>query len=252
VIGSPDRVVYIKNSTKEALTVCVAVTAGGKKLPSLFIKKAKTPRTLQNFAEHELVHWTFSESGWSTQATMVEWFECVLLPFTAGRPAVVVLDHFSAHWVAAVRRLARNNQIHLIKVPAGETPHLQPLDIAVMGPLKAGARRLWREAVVANPELKLGWMDGVSHFLQSYRQIHEGTIINAFTTAIGILADRVPPSPTAHLFRYREVHRPFHAVPLLKATTSNGKTYLFPLFCLFFAINRHATDLIFRGCDGVL
>ena len=101
VIGDRERHIETKNGPKEGISACLAVTASGHKLDTMFIKAGKTTRCLKKIEPHPHAMWTYSAKGWSTEATMLVWFEKVLLPYTRGRPAVVVMDDYDAHWVGS-------------------------------------------------------------------------------------------------------------------------------------------------------
>lgn len=199
MIGDRERHIETKNGPKEGISACLAVTASGHKLDTMFIKAGKTTRCLKKIEPHPHAMWTYSAKGWSTEATMLVWFEKVLLPYTRGRPAVVVMDDYDAHWVESVRDYASAHNIHLIKVPAGETPHSQPLDCTVMGPLKSAAKRAWRTEVIKNPEKKLTLGDGVKLFLRSYHLITASTIIKGFNQSFDRACAHVQPSPEGEL-----------------------------------------------------
>ena len=52
------------------------------------------------------------------------------------RPILLILDGHSSRINYNLRKLARDNEIHLLKLPAHCTHLLQPLDVAVLKPLK--------------------------------------------------------------------------------------------------------------------
>jgi hypothetical protein len=119
--------------------------------------------------------------------------ERVIVPYTKGRPAALIMDDYKAHWVQKVTDYAAANKIHLIKVPAGETPRLQPLDRSVIGPTKRVASSEWRKAVHANPERKLTLDDAINHFSVSFARITRTCIISGFNQSLDRHCSRVHP-----------------------------------------------------------
>jgi hypothetical protein len=108
-----------------------------------------------------------------TEAIFETWFQEVFLPHTVGRrsaerPAVLFLDNFGAHCSIDVVKVAREHYVEMLAFCPHGTHILQPLDLAIIGPLKHHydtARQLWR---IERPE----------H--QAFRQEH---VRNAFATA---------------------------------------------------------------------
>lgn len=222
VIGDKDNHIDIKNGPKEGMSACLAVTANGKKLRTLFIKKGLTTRCIKDLVNNANALWTYSEKGWTTTATMLVWLKQIVLPFTRGRPAVVVMDDYSAHWTNDVRQFCASNMIHLIKVPPGETAKHQGLDVSVMGPLKAAAKKQWRIGFVEDPEKKLTLNDGVQAFIKSYHHINPSTVTKGFNEAIGRSCSNVPASPDAAIWRPPRNGPPPYAAPIKKQTPKIG------------------------------
>lgn len=62
----------------------------------------------------------------------VEWFRKVFIPNCGtGRPVILIMDNHDSHISLPVIRLARENDIILLGLPAHTTHILQPLDVKV-------------------------------------------------------------------------------------------------------------------------
>lgn len=82
---------------------------------------------------------THSESHWSTEYTMLEYLDNVIIPYVIetgkkleladDRPALVLFDVFAAHHCDSVLAKLKSHNIHQVFVPAGCTGELQPLDV---------------------------------------------------------------------------------------------------------------------------
>ena len=70
------------------------MTGDGKMLPALAIFKGK--RKLK-FKCPENVSAVVQSKGWMDSDLMLRWFKGVVVPYTKGRKAPLVIDSFSAH-----------------------------------------------------------------------------------------------------------------------------------------------------------
>lgn len=87
--------------------------------------------------------YNFSESGWMETSHFVEWFETIFINFAnqIDGPKLLIFDGHSSHISIQLIELARNNNIHLICLPAHSSHVLQPLDVCVYKPVKTK----WKE-----------------------------------------------------------------------------------------------------------
>lgn len=68
-----------------------------------------------------------SESGWMTSETFLHFMKTVFIKLApAERPLLVIFDGYLSHLSVDVIKLALDNSIVLIKMPAHTTNHLQP------------------------------------------------------------------------------------------------------------------------------
>ena len=73
-------------------------------------------------------HITHSVSHWSTEQTMLEYIQNIIIPYVAStrlslnlpedQPALAVFDVFAAHRCASVLEKLKSNNIHQVFVPA--------------------------------------------------------------------------------------------------------------------------------------
>ena len=67
----------------------------------------------------------------------VLWFKDIFLPHCgAKRPVLLVMDNHDTHCTLEVLKLAKENNVTLLGLPPHTTHILQPLDVAIMRPLK--------------------------------------------------------------------------------------------------------------------
>lgn len=152
----------IGGDDKRQITACVASSLDGNMLPLQLIFEGKTPRCLPAatpLSISQKVHLTFSENHWSSQKTMEEWVEHVLMPYAQRRinhathplhadsNIALVLDVWSVHKSEAFRRFLRTKYPHirLVYVPANCTSKLQVADVVLQRPFKQSIKNLFNE-----------------------------------------------------------------------------------------------------------
>jgi DDE superfamily endonuclease len=144
--------------TKHNITTFPCISAAGNKLQLCAIVKGKTDRSLRKITEGasaalRTVCLYKSVKGWMTTDIMVQWLRDVVLPYTGGAPAALLLDRYGCHWTREVRIAAADMNLALIQVPGGCTSVLQPLDVGFNGPMLKARQRIWRENQLRRPFL---------------------------------------------------------------------------------------------------
>jgi len=127
---------------KLRLTVMLAATADGRKLPPLLILKRKTLPKSEAFLKDVIVR--TQEKGWMTEELMLEWLKIVW----GRRPraflnqqSMLVLDAFKGHLTDSMRNQLRKMKTELVVIPGGMTSVLQPMDISINKPFKDRLRQ---------------------------------------------------------------------------------------------------------------
>ena len=143
--GSKQIPVVAKDDKRE-ITVVLAATASGTLLPPQVIYQGKTTGCHAKVT-FEKWHITHSDNYWSTEHTMLEYLEHIIIPYVNStrqaldlpedQAALAIFDVFAAHRCQSVLEVLKNNNIHQIYVPASCTGELQPLDVGVNDQFKA-------------------------------------------------------------------------------------------------------------------
>ena len=99
------------------------------------------PRCLPNYDFPEKWDITYSANHWSSETTMKEYIDNILLPYIKEKrrnlnladdyPALVLFDNFKAQCTSNLLTLLDQNNINVVLIPANCTDHLQPLDVSV-------------------------------------------------------------------------------------------------------------------------
>lgn len=121
------------------ITICCCINAGGESIPPCYI----FPRV--HFQPHMLKGGMpgslglANKSGWMT----TELFTAALSHFikymrvSKANPAILLMDNHTSHVSHDTVKLARENGLVIVTFPPHCSHRLQPLDVAVYGPLKA-------------------------------------------------------------------------------------------------------------------
>ena len=124
---------------KRQITAVFACSLSGSFLPLQLIFKGTTQRCLPNTVKFpDGWHLTFSENHWSTETTMIDYVNHIILPFVSAKrkelhlspthPTLVIFDYFKGQCQPSVTKLLEENYIYYVLVPANCTDRLQPLD----------------------------------------------------------------------------------------------------------------------------
>ena len=141
------QVPVIGKDDKREITVLLAVSASGTLLPPQVIYAGKTQGCHAKITFPRGWHITRSDNHWSTEATMLQYIDEVVVPyFSAAKRelelpedhvCLAIFDVFVAHRCDSVLQKLNENHIHQVFVPASCTGELQPLDLSVNDEFKA-------------------------------------------------------------------------------------------------------------------
>ena len=149
------------NHSKAGFSVMFAVVADGTLLPPYVVYKSTAkkdcggvvnPKWTEGFPP-PLAHYDLSDSGWFKMKQFERWFKKVVLPWAqkSEDPKLVLGDNLSSHFSDEVMGLCREHQISFKCFPANTTHFLQPLDVAVFGPMKKQWRSILDRWRASNP-----------------------------------------------------------------------------------------------------
>ena len=141
------HVPVVSKDDKREITVVLAVSASGTLLQPQVIYAGKTPGCHAKITFPRNWHITHSDNHWSTEETMLQCIDEVLvLYFSATQQelelpedhvCLAIFDVFAAHRCGSVLQKLRANHIHQVFVPASCSGELQPLDLSVNDEFKA-------------------------------------------------------------------------------------------------------------------
>ena len=139
----------VGGSGRDYITILGVGCADGTRLPPFVVYKGKNlwSRWMQGGPAGCM--YSVSDSGWMESANFVQWFEKMFLPATKHvakkLPVILFFDGHHSHLSIKLIELARAHNVHLFCFPPHCTHILQPLDVAVFGPVKAARRKVLKE-----------------------------------------------------------------------------------------------------------
>ncbi|XP_026724784.1 uncharacterized protein LOC113505893 isoform X2 [Trichoplusia ni] len=144
----PERVL---NSTKGAISIMFAITAGGECLPPYVVYKAEHLYTTWTLNGPKGSRYNRSKSGWFDSVLFEDWFESIILPWAKNKTGTKVLigDNLASHINPKIVSYCEGNNIRFVFLPPNSSHLTQPLDVCYFGPLK----KLWRE-ILLNYKIK--------------------------------------------------------------------------------------------------
>ena len=117
----------------------------GAFLPIQLIYEGKTDRCNPHF--NFLLDWniTHSPKHWSTEETMIQYVDIIIIPFVEttrkllgeDKAAVIIMGNFKGQVTPEMNALLEKHNIHSCLLPPNTTDRLQPMDLSVNKPAKA-------------------------------------------------------------------------------------------------------------------
>lgn len=126
---------------KRQITAVLCGNLVGDFLPVQLIYQGKSDQCHPHYEFPDDWDITHSPWHWSTETTMLQYIENIILPYVEGvrhrlrcdsAAALVIIDNFKGQITPAVNNLLESNNIHTCLLPPNTTDCLQPLDISVV------------------------------------------------------------------------------------------------------------------------
>ena len=129
----------IPGSGRENITVQVCCSASGGLLPPYVVYTGQRLQYNCTSGGPLGTRYSVSPNGWMTGPTFLDWMKSLFLPSLPSQqsPVLLILDGHKSHISYEVRLLAREHNVHLLKLPQHLTHLLQPLDLLVFKPMKS-------------------------------------------------------------------------------------------------------------------
>jgi hypothetical protein len=118
---------------------------------------------------------------------MLHYLESIVKPYLNGHEGALIIDEFAAHWTPTVIDKCNQMKLRMIRVPAGETSRLQPLDISTMGPMSMAREKIYLQHKNCNPEYKDNVENAIERANNAYKQIKPKTILKGFKQVCPLL-----------------------------------------------------------------
>ncbi|KAF0745508.1 hypothetical protein AaE_008410 [Aphanomyces astaci] len=181
-----DSNVEASEKHSDRLTAVMSICADGTKLPILFILRGTPGGSIESdelptFPEGHV--YAVQEKAWMDESVWVFYLQ-ELLKFELIGPSVILVDNLASH-VSAMSYKTVDEELFgfLEPLPPNATSHCQPLDVGVMGPLKAKLRSKWllETPVVTASEKRLKM---VERTIAAWDSISTSTVRSSFEKAL--------------------------------------------------------------------
>lgn len=207
-------------SGREHITTLFCGSAVGGRLPP-YVVRAETIDSGWTVGGPPSTLYSVSSSGWMETPHIQEWFNKLFLPavenLVKSGPVILFLDGHNGHNSHTALQLigmARAKKITIYCLPPHTTHLLQPLDVAVFGPLKCVWRKSVREHKLATNATQISkhvfpsvlsrlYSESVlpEHLVSGFRVTgihslsHSAIKVERLKTAIPFVSSNQPPSP---------------------------------------------------------
>ena len=158
-----DKTVMIKTygQEKERVSIILAVSALGSKLPPLLIFKGKNGGRIEKnlnqlpIVKNKNIFILCNENAWCTQETMKYYYENIWDPYVKRHifcmdNCLLIYDKAPMHVTDEIRNLYTSGKKQLIEIPNGLTSIIQPLDVSINFPFKNAIRNKYINFIINN------------------------------------------------------------------------------------------------------
>jgi len=170
------------------ITVVLGISATGVYVPPflIFARKRMDKQLIEGAPPGSVA--IGNDNGWMTSDSFLQYLEhfCKHVKTTPENPILLILDNHVSHVSLQAIRFCREHNITMLGFPPHTTHRLQPLDVAVFGPLKTYYSQTCDTFMVNNPGRVINDRDIGKLFSEAYnRAATVGNAIKGFS-ACGI------------------------------------------------------------------
>ena len=192
--GTDNVIINLECDPKLSVSVITTISASGEKFPLWVIATGKSGAerkfrdNLRAAASDRRLPLIFchTDNGWATTELMKEYLKW-LSERVNGRKCHLIWDLHSSHRNEEVKAQAKELEINLQYVPAGQTGFWQPLDAGIFGSVKSKAKTKFDEKVMeAGPggETRIGIFQALEILYEIWKDLDPSTVISAWSMLI--------------------------------------------------------------------
>lgn len=115
-----------------------------------------------------------------TSTCFMEYLEFLRSLYPSNTKIHLIIDSYSTHTPQKCKDKANDLNIELYYIPSGMTDILQPLDVAIFGPLKESTNSKIRNLLFGNQNQKVGMQNTVRFIQESYESLSIDALVNAW------------------------------------------------------------------------
>ncbi|XP_065642657.1 jerky protein homolog-like [Hydra vulgaris] len=137
------------NTSKSSVSIMFACTADGIFLPPYTVYKAERLMDTWILGGPIGARYNRTKSGWFDGNCFKDWMQTLVVPYFRhvdnNTPKLLIGDNLACHLSIDVIEICETNNIRMVFLPPNSTHLLQPLDLAVYGPMKSTWRKIITE-----------------------------------------------------------------------------------------------------------
>ncbi|KAK4327537.1 hypothetical protein Pmani_002018 [Petrolisthes manimaculis] len=148
-IKHPEKVM---NTSKSSVSIMFACSAAGNQLPPYVVYKAEQLMDTWVRGGPLMVRYNRTHSGWFDAHCFSDWLTKIAVQYFQSldndAPKFLIGDNLASHMSATTEGVRTEMNINFIFLPPNSTHLLQPLDVAMYGPMKKAWRKVlteWKE-----------------------------------------------------------------------------------------------------------
>lgn len=180
--GSKNVSIDTKDNSKERISVMASISSNMCKLPLFIIGQGYCiENALEQCGEPiEPNKLSFSAKSYMTSTCFMEYLEFLRSLYPSNTKIHLIIDSYSTHTPQKCKDKANDLNIELYYIPSGMTDILQPLDVAIFGPLKESTNSKIRNLLFGNQNQKVGMQNTVRFIQESYESLSIDALVNAW------------------------------------------------------------------------
>ena len=142
--GAKNIIIKTNGYEKSHVTLILAISAGGNKLPPVIIFKGTPDKNNEKrynkleVVKDKRILVFFQNNAWVNDAIFKKWLDCIYLEYESklNKKCYLILDKAPSHITKNIMSYFKNKEVEYTFVPAKLTRFLQPLDIGINFPFK--------------------------------------------------------------------------------------------------------------------
>lgn len=157
----------------KTVTAVCAVSATGVYLPPMFIYSRQRHAPALEYDGPRGAIYRCSKNGWINEDLFLDWLKhfATFTKPSQNEPILLILDNHSSHISLRTYEFCKKNHIIMLSLPPHGSHRMQPLDVAIYGPLKAAYKQECNLLIKSGLGIKITQNNIASLFRKAYQKV---------------------------------------------------------------------------------